>query len=41
MGWADGYVKVNDGQLCMVEPLREHSLEVGDIVLCPGIAALK
>ena len=26
--------KVNDGQLCTVEPLREHVLEVGDIVLC-------
>ena len=26
--------KVNDGQLCTVEPLREQVLEVGDIVLC-------
>ncbi len=26
--------KVNDGQLCTVEPLREHALAIGDIVLC-------
>jgi hypothetical protein len=26
--------KVNDGQLCTVEPLGERVLEVGDIVLC-------
>jgi hypothetical protein len=26
--------KVNDGQLCTVEPLGAHVLAVGDIVLC-------
>lgn len=26
--------KVNDGQLCTVEPLGDHVLAVGDIVLC-------
>jgi len=29
--------KVNDGQLCAVEPLREQVLEVGDIVLCCAV----
>ncbi|HEX7702874.1 MAG TPA: hypothetical protein VF403_19180 [Kofleriaceae bacterium] len=29
-----GAGKVNDGQLCTVEPLREHTLAVGDIVRC-------
>jgi len=26
--------KVNDGQLCTVEPLGDYALAIGDIVLC-------
>ena len=26
--------KIESGQLCTVEPLGDHDLEVGDIVLC-------